>query len=290
MSKTFATLQDQVHQSPKLRRPYLRNIKKLRDGRAVVSFFISFHTHVPLTQIDADIIEEVLSDTDTSHGLTLILDAPGGDGLAAERIIQICRSYSKGDFETIVPTRAKSAATMVCLGSDRILMSPTSELGPIDPQVPMDLGSGPEWVAAHHITKTYDDLLEQAKALSDGRIEPLLQQLQQFNAVKVEQLKAATNLSEDIATLSLSKGMMKGKKKAEIKNAIKLFTDPELTMSHGRGITSTQALECGLAVEEIKVDDPLWKEVWALYMRSKYIVDRTKINKLVETTDNSFSA
>ena len=59
----------------------------------------------------------------------LIIDAPGGDGLAAERLIEVCRSYTKKDFETIVPARAKSAATMVCLGSDRILLKPNFRVG-----------------------------------------------------------------------------------------------------------------------------------------------------------------
>jgi ClpP class serine protease len=35
---------------------------------------------------------------------------------------------------------AKSAATMICLGSNAIYMSKTSELGPIDPQVTIKEG------------------------------------------------------------------------------------------------------------------------------------------------------
>jgi ClpP class serine protease len=141
----------EVNQTHELRKPLLEKLQKLREGRAIVSFFIGFQSNVPLMQSDADMIEEVLCNTDTSRGLTLILDAPGGDGLAAERIIRACRSYTKKDFEAIVPARAKSAATMVCLGADRILMGKTSELGPIDPQVPMKLhGDRVEWVAAHY--------------------------------------------------------------------------------------------------------------------------------------------
>jgi ClpP class serine protease len=142
----------------------------------VVSFFISFFSQLPLFFKDADMVEEVLSNTDCSKGVTLILDAPGGDGLAAERIIQICKSYSKGDFETIVPARAKSAATMICLGSDRIFLSPTSELGPIDPQVYY----GGKWIAARHKVATYDELFDAATKLVAGKIEPYLQQLGKF--------------------------------------------------------------------------------------------------------------
>lgn len=73
---------------------------------------------------------------DLSKGLIIMINSPGGDGLAAERIINVCRSYSgTGEYQVIVPGKAKSAATMVCFGASAIYMSPTSELGPVDPQI-----------------------------------------------------------------------------------------------------------------------------------------------------------
>ncbi len=39
-------------------------------------------------------------------------------------------------FRIIVPDMAKSAGTLMTFGADQILMSDTSELGPIDPQIP----------------------------------------------------------------------------------------------------------------------------------------------------------
>jgi hypothetical protein len=288
---TFKTVTREVLQAPELRHPYLKAIESARNGRRLVSFFISFYSPVPLSQADADQLEEVLANTDCTKGITLLLDAPGGDGLAAERIISACRGYSKGDFETIVAARAKSAATMVCLGSDRILMSPTSELGPIDPQVPMDLrGTGDEeWVAAHHISSTYDQLFNEAKSLGvDQRIEPYLQQLQKFSAVNISQLKSATRLSENIAVKSLSNGMMKGKPEDEIKVNIKPFTDPDITMSHGRSIDCKQAKDCDLNIEEVGLDTDLWRAIWGLYIRSKYIVDQTPTSKLIDTLDTTY--
>lgn len=286
---SFKKILVETNQGHELRKPYLEKIHELRDGRGVVSFFMSFSSGMPLSQPDADMLEGVLSNIDTSKGLTLILDAPGGDGLAAERIIQICKSYSKNDFETIVPARAKSAATMVCLGSDRILMSPTSELGPIDPQVPVKLDDdGPKWMAAHYVTKVYDDLFQGASS-TQGRIEPYLQQLNKFNAVFIAHLRAATKLAEDIAVNSLQKGMLAGKSEAEIKTAIKPFTDPELTMSHGRGINYDKARDCGLNVELIDLDSELWHVIWGLYERSKYVVS-TGASRMIETVEGGFHA
>ncbi|GAH14065.1 unnamed protein product, partial [marine sediment metagenome] len=43
---------------------------------------------------------------DLSKGLALIINSPGGSGLAAERIINVCRSYSgTEEFWAIVPNK-----------------------------------------------------------------------------------------------------------------------------------------------------------------------------------------
>lgn len=88
-------------------------------------------------------------------------------------------------------------------------------------------------------------------------IEPFLQQLQKFNAVHVAELRQASKLSEDIAISSLKRGMLKGKEDEEIRALIKPFTDPEITMSHGRGINDYQAEECQLIVEKIGLETEL---------------------------------
>ena len=283
MAGVFSAIQKETSQSHDLRKPYLKKIGALRGGRAVVSCFITFYGEYPLHQKDADMLEEILAHSDRSKGVTLILDAPGGDALAAERIIQICRNYSGNDFETIVPARAKSAATMVCLGADKILMSRTSELGPIDTQVYMGDEKSGRWLAAHHIITTYDKLFSDAVALQQGQIEPYLQQLGRLNAVEIQELKSQQALGLKIAASSLQRGMLKGKTDTEIEKLIEPFTNPELTLSHGRALNHEQVTNCGLNVEMMELDSELWKTVWALYVRSNYVVDATNIAKLVET-------
>jgi hypothetical protein len=293
MSKAFEQALKEIRQDHSLRKPLLEKIKQSRDNRLVISFFISFKSRTPLDSGDADMIEEVLMDSDCSNGVTLILNAPGGDGLAAERIIQVCKKYSGKDFETIVPSRAKSAATMVCLGSDRILMSPTSELGPIDPQIPLKIGDYFEWVGAHHIIRTFDNILEKAISLESGQhIEPLLQQLSQFNATQIETYRAATKLSESIAISSLKKGMLQNEREDEIRTRIQYFTNPDVTLDHGRALNIEHIKSCGLNIEELSLDSDLWHDVRDLFTRSIFVVDRGGEfgSKLLETIDNSYSA
>jgi hypothetical protein len=146
------------------------------------------------------------------------------------------------------------------------------------------------WVAAHQVIKTYDKLLDEAISLTQGHIEPYLQQLSQFNATQIEMLRASTKLSENIAVSSLQKGMMHDKDEDEIKNNINLFTDPEATLSHGRALNYDMLEGCGLNIKFVNLDEELWKNVWSLYMRSKFIVDRGDFgSKLVETLENSYT-
>ena len=44
-SESFRKLRDEVGQAPSLRHPYLEKIGQEREGRTVVSFFMSFKGH-----------------------------------------------------------------------------------------------------------------------------------------------------------------------------------------------------------------------------------------------------
>ena len=154
------------------------------------------------------------------------------------------------------------------------MMSPTSELGPVDPQVPYDIGLGqPVLMPAATIVKTYDGLFAQANQLDpNSRIEPHLQQLSKFDATYVEELRKAQDLSEDIALSSAKMRMLSGKDDAEIKSLLEPFTDPEKTKDHGRGISWEVARDCGLNVEKIELNSELWTVIWALYARCNFVV------------------
>jgi hypothetical protein len=62
-------------------------------GPAVVTFFTSFRYPVEIEDADCDMLQSVLQQTDQSKGLVLMISSPGGDTLAAERIVNICRAY-----------------------------------------------------------------------------------------------------------------------------------------------------------------------------------------------------
>ncbi|GCC10855.1 serine dehydrogenase proteinase [archaeon] len=238
---------------------------------------------------DADMLEGVLQKMDLSSGLVLLISSPGGDGLAAERIINICRSYSKtNDYWAIVPGKAKSAATMICFGASKIIMGTTSELGPIDPQLTTSENNEVRRFSVYNVVESYDDLFSRA-VNEKGNLQPYLQQLANYDEREIKEFRAALSLSEDIAIRTLAAGMMKGKSEDDIKKKLEIFLTPKHTKTHGRPIYRKEALSCGLKIEPKDVKDKFWKLVYELYIRTNNFVS-TKAAKCIESKDHSFVA
>jgi hypothetical protein len=69
--------------------------------------------------------------------LDLFLVSNGGNGVVPWRLVSLFREFAK-NFRVLIPYRAYSAATLLALGADEIVMHPFGELGPIDPSVSND--------------------------------------------------------------------------------------------------------------------------------------------------------
>lgn len=276
-------LEEQAQGQETRKRAFLKLEKELK--RPVLSFFTSFTYPVMIEDSDADMLEGILQKMDLTNGLVLIINSPGGSGLAAERIIRACRSYSKtGEYWAIVSGKAKSAATMICFGASKIIMGPTSELGPIDPQIRLETG---ESCSVCNIIKSYQELFSGAEK-TVGHLEPYLQQLNKYDQRKIEEYKMAQSLSEDIAVKSLKTGMMDGLPEDEIREKIKGFLTPEETKVHGRPIYRDDAKAYGLNIEKAEATSPIWKLVYELYIRSDNFVS-SKASKCMETKHQGWS-
>ena len=284
----IAYVLDEQRQRHRTRKSVIAEIEK-ELGRSVVTFFTSFKWPVILDDSDADILEGILQKTDLSNGLALIISSPGGDGLAAERIINICRSYSNTkDYWAVVPNKAKSAGTIVCLGASKIIMGETSELGPIDPQIFIP-GTGLQRFSVYNIVKSYDNLFNNAVKEKQGNLEPYLQQLDRYDEREIEEYRAALSLSADIAVRCLQSGMLLNASADSIKKSMKIFLSPETTKTHGRAIYRKDAKTAGLKIESLETGDRLWTLLHELYTRTNNF-STTQVSKCIETLDHSFVA
>lgn len=280
-------IQSETGQDQFTRQHLYQNLERI-IGRSIVSYFTSFHHPVQIDDDDADIIQSVLRRTDTSNGVALLINSPGGDGLAAERIINVCRSYSDtNEYWAIVAGKAKSAATVICMGASEIWMAPPSELGPVDPQIIRVENGQPKMFSAYSLVDTYERLFRGATR-AKGNLEPYIQQLANFDQREIAKYKSYIDLADDIAQKSLATGMMSGASKATIKNKIQVFLDPKAgTIAHGRPIYCDEATSCGLTIKEIDVKGELWEHLYQLYVRSDQFVTRFAA-KMVESKDDAF--
>lgn len=81
-----------------------------------------------------DYISDQLDKIGVVEKISLLLFTNGGSTLAGWNIVNLIRQFCD-DFEIIVPSKARSTGTLMCLGANRIIMTKQATLGPIDPSV-----------------------------------------------------------------------------------------------------------------------------------------------------------
>lgn len=89
------------------------------------------------TQVHPEVLDHFshhLDATGDVEHISLILYTRGGNTLAAWAIVNLVRQFCK-TLEVVVPSKAHSAGTLICLGADSIMMTKQATLGPIDPSI-----------------------------------------------------------------------------------------------------------------------------------------------------------
>ena len=112
----------------------IQQIEKIRNSR-VITYLTSDRQGVPNARIAIDIIPVISKQLQTigkTANIDLFIYSTGGDTMVPWRLVSMIREYCD-KFSVLIPYKAHSAATMVALGADEIVMSDLSEISPIDP-------------------------------------------------------------------------------------------------------------------------------------------------------------
>ena len=113
---------------------FIQQIEKLRKSR-VVTYLTSDRQGPVNARVAIDIIPIIskqLQIIGKTQNIDLFLYSIGGDTMVPWRLVSMIREYCS-KFSVLVPYKAHSAATMIALGADEIVMSDLSEISPIDP-------------------------------------------------------------------------------------------------------------------------------------------------------------
>ena len=116
------------------RKQLIEQIGELRNSR-VITYVTSDRQGPFNARIAMDVIplmSKQLQTIQKTENIDLFLYSAGGDTMVPWRLVSMIREYCD-KFSVIIPYKAHSAATMIALGADEIVMSNLSELSPIDP-------------------------------------------------------------------------------------------------------------------------------------------------------------
>ena len=213
--------------------------------------------------------------------LDIIVHSPGGSAETAESIV----SYLRKRFEhirAIVPLAAMSAATMIVLSADEIVMGKHSQLGPIDPQFVITTPEGPRSAPAKAILKQFDRAKEECK--TPGNIAAWMPILRGYLPGLLTQCEDSQQLAEQLVSQWLRDYMFSGESDACAK-ACKVsayFADYDEFLSHARPIDLEQALELGLNVTELESDEDLQDAVLSVHHATMHTFSGTSSVKIIE--------
>lgn len=251
----------EAHRSDRYERQALiREYQNIHQCRLIV---ISDHW---VNALSIPYLEETLIDADPSEDLHIILDTTGGDGNSALRLVRQAQSRCR-ELTVIVPDQAKSAGTLFALGAHHIVMGPTSDLGPVDPQFP-DPQDPERWIsgktliravayAEERIAKKPDTYPLHVSMLA-GVSAALLQMAHDKISRCGEQIREALSVTnEDAATVKILMDRL----------CTRLVDEPT---DHDAGVSADDAFQMGLPVKKMAATDPQWQAIWRLWTR--YIV------------------
>ncbi len=289
-------------------------------NKRVISYFSSEVGNDAASMVndeDVFIIENLLSIPSNKRDFVLILHSNGGFSLSAERIIDVCRNYciqknNNSKFYVIIPKKAKSAATIVALGSDKVYLRNTAELGPVDPQFIVADKDGniqvePAYLYVDALENIFDSENAIKKYSKKNNSKPLSRLPNEMKLKLLEQCSYSmfVNAKNELGLSDSIIAKISGEKIKQYPNIrpkdFDIFRDPHITKSHGRLINFSDLSNNTLQTE--KIIEPLenlfnkkgkFKKfdslLWELYVRKRQLVNDpgNSIVKTIESTEEFF--
>ncbi len=269
----------------KIRRSYLARLHDFTK-RPVIAYCSAFlDKDVPgnLASITLGDIQGFMNSLFDVPGpdLDLILTSPGGAAEATESIV----SYLRTRFDNIrvfIPVAAMSAATMLALGADEIVMGAHSQLGPIDPQFNVNTPDGPRSSPGQAILEQFEQAKKDcADAKNIGAWMPILRSyLPGLLAVCHDQ----RDLAKRMVAEWLQKYMLRGDPEAATKAtaAAEWFANYDYFGSHSRRVSLQDVLDLHLKATALEDDAGLQDAVLSVHHCYSLTFSTTPTVKIIE--------
>ncbi len=269
-----------------VRRKYLRRMAD-RTGRAVILYATAWleSRAIPPAELQIGLADvQGLMETVSNLGereLDLIVHSPGGSAEAAESLVE----YLRARFDHIrvfVPVAAMSAATMVALSADELVMAQHSQLGPIDPQFIISTPEGARSAPAQAILNQFE--LAKRECRTPENLAAWMPILRTYAPGLLTQCADSKKLASEMVAGWLERYMLSGDEDAATKSKeiAAWFADYESFRSHGRRVGRQQARDNGVRVVDLEDDNQLQDVVLSVHHATMHTFSGTPAHKIIE--------
>ena len=249
-----------------------------RTGRRLICYVSG--NHCAIDWDDTRPFGDLLHNVKAGEDVDLLLHTLGGNADAAEKLTRLVRQkVDESEFRIVVPEMAKSAGTLMVLGTDRVVMSDTSELGPIDPQYTVAGSKVRIPHSVQHYLDAYEEYYDALQANPNDVAANIM--LNKLDPATVKLFQAIMARARQSAQHLLTNGMFRSGGPWTVTAEALLDTDRWL--SHSQMISWEDARDpnVGLVVEYFPQDDGLWQDYWQLYCHQRLAITDTQ--KLFES-------
>ncbi len=244
----------------------------MRDSK-VICYLTSIRPNLN-AMISQDAVREFfehlrLLPTRPEKNLDIFLVSNGGNGTVPWRLVSLFREYAE-KVSVLLPYRAYSAATMLALGADEIVMHPFAEMGPIDPTVtnefnPNDPQTNQKLGISVEDVKAYISFIKDTVGIrhEDELIKAISILADKVHPLALGNVERFISQSRMIARKLLSTHMDEVANKHNIEEIIETLASK--LYFHGHPINRKEAVQLGLKVKE-SLQPELEAAIWDLYV------------------------
>jgi hypothetical protein len=276
-----------------VRRQKIDQVQKL-TGRHLIIYAVDFISPNPfksqtvgnlitISLADKDGFDEVTRNLkDREKGLDVLLQSPGGSAEATESIVELLRDRFS-DIRFIIPNTAKSAATMLAMSGNQILMDERSELGPIDPQR-IFVRDNRVIVAPVQAIKDQFDKAQQEITRDPSKLPSWMPILRELSPSLLAECDKHMALAELLVSKWLAKYMFKGEEGSEekAKDIAEYLNSHNNFYSHGRRIGIDELKAKQVKVIDMRDNPPLQEAVRDLYVAIMLTFEQTGAFRIFE--------
>jgi len=197
--------------------------------------------------------------------IDLFLYSRGGDVSVPWRIVSMIREFCE-EFNVLIPYKAHSAATLLSLGADTIIMGKKAELGPIDPTLTRknmgESSAPPQEISVEDVNSFVSFIKDTANINDQDAVAQLLNGL--ISQVGPLNLGSVNRQSNHIRMVARKLLTTRNEKIEESKLNTVIETLIEKIYFHGHAIARREAGDIGLRIEI--PNDNLESIMWDLYL------------------------